>query len=352
VDSAPAWPEEISALRSLDRHAEADVLLRRTPALPPSLRYARAQLDLDAWHLIEAEEQARELVDLGLRSGPTTHTRDAALLLAAVALIRGEASTAAHLLRRTADAPETEEVVTLRGWLALLIGDLPAARIAGRTLLALAETGARWSWRPEWVTLLAEIGGNAGDPGLVELAAVRAAEGARRVPGTVTWAGLARYLRGQVDQDLTMIADGVALLREGPRALLRSWAADGYGHALLAAGDRRRAIGQLDTAWEEYHQAGARAGRSRVQRAMREAGVRSKKWRTATERQATGWSALSEAERRVAALIAAGSTNKMAAAELGISINTVGTHLRSVYAKMAVQSRVQLANLLRDHLPA
>jgi len=46
------------------------------------------------------------------------------------------------------------------------------------------------------------------------------------------------------------------------------------------------------------------------------------------------------------ALIGAGHTNRSAASELGVSINTVGTHLRAVFAKLGIQSRVQLANLL------
>ena len=58
--------------------------------------------------------------------------------------------------------------------------------------------------------------------------------------------------------------------------------------------------------------------------------------------------ALTEAERKVAYLIANGHTNKSTAKSLGISINTVGTHLRSIYAKLDVQSRVQLANVLRE----
>jgi len=33
-----------------------------------------------------------------------------------------------------------------------------------------------------------------------------------------------------------------------------------------------------------------------------------------------------------------------------VSINTVGTHLRAVYAKLDIQSRVQLANTLRNEM--
>ncbi len=60
----------------------------------------------------------------------------------------------------------------------------------------------------------------------------------------------------------------------------------------------------------------------------------------------TRWAALTEAELRVARLIAEGHTNKSAAAQLGVSPNTVGTHLRLVFGKLGVRSRVQLTNLM------
>ena len=47
-------------------------------------------------------------------------------------------------------------------------------------------------------------------------------------------------------------------------------------------------------------------------------------------------------------LIATGHTDKSAAQAPGISVNTVGMHLRSVYSKFGVQSRVQLTNALRE----
>jgi DNA-binding CsgD family transcriptional regulator len=41
-------------------------------------------------------------------------------------------------------------------------------------------------------------------------------------------------------------------------------------------------------------------------------------------------------------------TNKSTAKSLGLSVNTVGTHLRSVYARLGVRSRVELTNALRQ----
>src|SRR5258707_14834363 len=85
---------------------------------------------------------------------------------------------------------------------------------------------------------------------------------------------------------------------------------------------------------------------------MRQAGARRAKWSAATARPEAGPDSLTEAERRVALLIASGHTNRSAATELGVSVNTIGTHLRSAFAKLGVQSRVQLANALRQELPA
>jgi DNA-binding CsgD family transcriptional regulator len=63
----------------------------------------------------------------------------------------------------------------------------------------------------------------------------------------------------------------------------------------------------------------------------------------------TGWDSLTKAERRVTTLISQGHTNRSAASSLGVSANTVSTHLRAVFAKLGVQSRVQLANCLASY---
>ena len=52
-------------------------------------------------------------------------------------------------------------------------------------------------------------------------------------------------------------------------------------------------------------------------------------------RPASGWASLTQAERRVAHPRGEGHTNKSAASALGVCINTVGTHLRAVFAKLA-----------------
>jgi DNA-binding CsgD family transcriptional regulator len=57
---------------------------------------------------------------------------------------------------------------------------------------------------------------------------------------------------------------------------------------------------------------------------------------------------LTETERRVAELAAEGLRTKQIAAALYVSVNTVETHLRSVYAKLRVHSRAELARHLAE----
>lgn len=65
--------------------------------------------------------------------------------------------------------------------------------------------------------------------------------------------------------------------------------------------------------------------------------------RGSRRRPATGWSSLTPGERDVVRLVAAGLSNKEIAARLLMSPHTVKTHLTHVYAKLGIESRVQLA---------
>jgi len=63
-------------------------------------------------------------------------------------------------------------------------------------------------------------------------------------------------------------------------------------------------------------------------------------------RPLTGWASLTDAEARVATLAADGYSNPAIAAELFLSRATIETHLKRVYAKLAIDGRHQL-HLLR-----
>jgi len=63
----------------------------------------------------------------------------------------------------------------------------------------------------------------------------------------------------------------------------------------------------------------------------------------------SGWDTLTDAERRVAELVAAGLTNREAADKLFLSHHTVGFHLRALFRKLDVRSRVELARVMVEH---
>ena len=57
---------------------------------------------------------------------------------------------------------------------------------------------------------------------------------------------------------------------------------------------------------------------------------------------------LTAREREIAELVAAGRTNREVAAQLVLSERTIEAHLRNVYAKLGVRSRVELTRRLTE----
>jgi DNA-binding CsgD family transcriptional regulator len=88
-----------------------------------------------------------------------------------------------------------------------------------------------------------------------------------------------------------------------------------------------------------------------VLKLLRGHGIRGVRVNSPTPRPPTGWAALTPTESRVVELIGAGHSNRSAAVELGVSPNTVNTHLRAVFRKLDVKSRVQLTIAFREHSP-
>ena len=58
------------------------------------------------------------------------------------------------------------------------------------------------------------------------------------------------------------------------------------------------------------------------------------------------WASLTESERRIADLVAEGLTNVQIAEEMFLSRHTVDFHLRQLFRKLSVRSRVQVARVV------
>jgi DNA-binding CsgD family transcriptional regulator len=96
----------------------------------------------------------------------------------------------------------------------------------------------------------------------------------------------------------------------------------------------------LARALELAERAGSARLASLVRREMEPLGARPRR------RGATGVDSLTPSERRVAALAAAGHTNKAVAQELFVTVKTVETHLAHAYQKLAISSRADLKDAL------
>jgi DNA-binding CsgD family transcriptional regulator len=361
LSGAEQLAEEITTLQFLDRYDHAQTLLNEaradaenaTASTLPALHCAQLWQDYNLGDFDDAEAEASTLIELGEQLGSDVYALDAAIVQISMALLRGDAQTAAARIAFAEALPGADDSLrqpglsVMHGWLAAARGDIATAlNRLGPVARGATRSCNYYPLWPCWMGMFFEIGTAAGDGAFSEVVVNVAELAAARNPGVASFEGLALNVRGRSKGDLAMIARSADVLARSPRPLLRAYGADCYGRTLLAEGDRAGALAQLDRAWDDYHRTDARVYRAEVQRVMREAGVRRDKWSTATARPDTGWASLTEAERRVAVLIAEGHTNRSAAAELGLSVNTIGTHLRLVFSKLGVQSRVQLANTL------
>jgi DNA-binding CsgD family transcriptional regulator len=136
----------------------------------------------------------------------------------------------------------------------------------------------------------------------------------------------------------------VASYERGPRVL--ETAATREDAASLLG--ETEAVEKLRAALAAYEEAGATADATRVRASLRQRGVRLGA-RGARQRPANGWDSLTPTERQVAALAAQGLTSRQIGDRLYISTFTVGSHLRHIYQKLGVNSRLQLADETRRH---
>ena len=118
-------------------------------------------------------------------------------------------------------------------------------------------------------------------------------------------------------------------------------------HALAAAGRPDRAVALLQEAAAALDACGAVRYRDDAERELRRLGSRRPHRRTrAGHRDATGVESLTERELQVARLIVDRRTNPEIAAELFLSPKTVESHVRNLFHKLGVSSRVEVARVI------
>jgi DNA-binding CsgD family transcriptional regulator len=188
------------------------------------------------------------------------------------------------------------------------------------------------------------------DEALADAAVSDAKQRAARNPGVATIAATAAHACGLRYSDPDDLLAAVDLLDGGPRPLVLASALEDLGRAYLARRRKDESITALGRALELYTTASATWDSRRVRGQLRALGVRRRF--ISAERPASGWEALTDSELEVVRLVASGLTNRDAAERLFVSPHTIGTHLRHVFTKLDVNSRVELTRITLDHEPA
>ncbi|MGH3121005.1 MAG: helix-turn-helix transcriptional regulator, partial [Streptosporangiaceae bacterium] len=116
---------------------------------------------------------------------------------------------------------------------------------------------------------------------------------------------------------------------------------------LIGRHDFEEAGRRLEDSLADYDQTAALRDSRRVRRRLRGIGIRRRHF-THAKRPKTGWTSLTDSERAVSDLVAKGLTNQQIATEMFLSTHTVAFHLRQVYRKLDIGSRVDLARVFTE----
>jgi DNA-binding NarL/FixJ family response regulator len=115
------------------------------------------------------------------------------------------------------------------------------------------------------------------------------------------------------------------------------------GRALAQTGERDRAATALQQAARVFERCGALRYRDEAERELRRLGHRIYRRTRPGDAESTGLESLTGRELQLARLVVDRKTNREIAAELFLSQKTVETHLRNIFRKVGVSSRVELA---------
>ncbi|GHE26512.1 hypothetical protein GCM10017673_30430 [Streptosporangium violaceochromogenes] len=330
--------------------ADAGKEAARQPAWAAGIPVLRARLDLAAGRLGGAIERAEEAL-------ATAGVRDAPLLACYALSVLGTASLRAGDLPRAfrcldddpaGRAEDAPPYARLRAELtAGQIGEAREGTAGGAGSLrricdALPRHTAALTCEPTAAAWLVRTAVAVGDRRRADAVVDAAEDIARRSPALPGPAAAAAHARGVRDRDREALGRAVAGHTD-PWA--RASAAEDLGVLLGADGGcRALAVGSLDDALSCYGALAATRDAARVRGRLRLLGQRRRHW-VRTEHPASGWSSLTGTENAVCDLVAQGLTNRQAAERMFISEHTVAFHLRQVFRKLGIHSRVDLARL-------
>ena len=299
---------------------------------------------------LSAARAAIESLPPPQRTGVTEADMIRMLILAEVAVRTDDRNLLQQRVNNAHDAYSTGSSVVRRGTahvLALAAWQRDDVHDAMRWLGDITLFGSPlWPQVLDQVILGARVASAAGDAGLRArvLQATEVLE--RERPAIPLFTGVAGYARGILERDAQALVAAADVLHSSSRPLLYAAAAEDAGAELARADRGDKALDQLNAAFDTYMGHEALADARRVGRELRRFGVQRRI--VSRPRAKTGWDSLTDSELTVVNLIAQGVTNRSVATQLHLSPNTVKTHIRTAFAKLGINSRTQLTQLMRE----
>jgi DNA-binding CsgD family transcriptional regulator len=319
-----------------------------------SLEYQRGRIWAAAGRLDDASAML-EGVSPTLEPYQVGNATDAAVLatLGRAALHTGnrrQSETCGHIARLTMSRLSTEPRQHA-AWL-LALQEMAAGNARGaRAVITdgrdpIMPVLPRLSIDPADPPQLVRIALACGDDELAAQAVAIAERRRQRNPGVASFEAIAAHARGLRDGDAVELGRAVQQFARSPRRLAMASAVEDLGRLLIRDGQTAEGIGQLNQALELYAEMGATWDATRVRGRLRRLGVRRN---LGPVRSAEGWASLTESELAVVRLVATGKTNHQVATQLYLSPNTISSHLRRVFTKLGIRSRVELIRLFVLH---
>ena len=163
-------------------------------------------------------------------------------------------------------------------------------------------------------------------------------------PENTSLAAVAAHTRGLLRRKRSDLASAADLFTLGNRPLAAAAAFEDFGVQALDDRDTEAAIAAFNRSLAAFTDTSATWDAARLRGRLRALGVRRRLARS--PRHTTGWESLTDTEVTVARLVAEGLSNRDVASRLFISPHTVSGHLKNVFTKLAINSRVELVRIV------
>ena len=219
--------------------------------------------------------------------------------------------------------------------------DEAVRRLSGDVTLLLTPL---WPVVLDHVILTARVAAAAGHAGLRTSLLNTISVLERERPRVTLFTAVAQHAHGILSGNSNDLVAAANSLQSSSRPLLYAGAAEDAGQALASLDRTPEARDQLNAAFDTYTDCGAITDARRVGRMLRGLGVERRM--VTHQRAKTGWNSLTESELKLVHLAAQGAINRDIAQQLHLSPHTVKAHLRNAYAKLGVNTRLELRQLV------